>query len=113
MAGQQKVVASAQRRLGNAILQHGSIKVKGLVNHPALPQIDGASADSAPAMSTAQFDTLVSHFVSACVAHLRLTIERPPDNSGDKDVIEYVDFVRKNPIARRDHVKQSALGVSL
>ena len=113
VTGQRKVVASAQRRIGDQILQHGSVKVNGLVNHPALPQIDGASVDSIPPLSAAQFDSLVSHFMSACVAHLFSDIVRPCDNSGDSVIAEFVDFTRKNPMARRDHVKQSAVGVSL
>ncbi len=36
MAGRHKVVASAQRRLGTTMLQHGSIKLGGVVYHPAL-----------------------------------------------------------------------------
>ncbi len=36
VAGQRKVVASAQRRIGPALLQHGSIKIDGVAYHPAL-----------------------------------------------------------------------------
>jgi len=32
-----KIIASAQRRIGDAFLQHGSIKINGVKNHPALP----------------------------------------------------------------------------
>lgn len=36
MSGAQKVVASAQVRKGTCLLQHGSIKLNGVVGHPAL-----------------------------------------------------------------------------
>jgi len=31
-----KIIASAQRRIGDAFLQHGSIKINGIAHHPAL-----------------------------------------------------------------------------
>ncbi len=31
-----KIIASAQRRIGDAFLQHGSIKISGIAHHPAL-----------------------------------------------------------------------------
>jgi len=39
VSGGRKVVASAQRRTGDAVLQHGSIKMGGVTNHAALPGI--------------------------------------------------------------------------
>ena len=36
LSDQGKIIASAQRRIGDAFLQHGSIKINGVVNHPAL-----------------------------------------------------------------------------
>jgi lipoate-protein ligase A len=36
VADEQKVVASAARRIGNAVLQHGAIKLAGVASHPAL-----------------------------------------------------------------------------
>ncbi|MGH8016458.1 MAG: lipoate--protein ligase family protein, partial [Candidatus Zixiibacteriota bacterium] len=38
-----KIIASAQRRIGNAFLQHGSIKINGVSNHPALPKVKNNS----------------------------------------------------------------------
>ena len=32
----RKIIASAQKRLGTSLLQHGSIKLNGVVSHPAL-----------------------------------------------------------------------------
>lgn len=40
VAGGEKIIASAQRRIGDAVLQHGSIKTNGVVQHDALPMIE-------------------------------------------------------------------------
>jgi hypothetical protein len=42
VAGGRKVVASAQRRIGEAVLQHGSIKIGGVAYHAALAGVGEA-----------------------------------------------------------------------
>ncbi len=43
MSGGRKVVASAQRHVGDTVLQHGSIKMSGVAPHPALAGIGDRS----------------------------------------------------------------------
>jgi lipoate-protein ligase A len=46
VSGGAKIVASAQRRVGEVVFQHGAIKVAGVAGHPALP-VEGATPSSA------------------------------------------------------------------
>lgn len=113
MAGRQKLLASAQRRIDDGILQHGSIKVHGLVNHPALPQIDGGAADTTAAVTPRQFEKFSSQFVAACAERLKVSVASVQSDTTDPELISCLDAVRKNPLAKRDDVKQSGVAVSL
>jgi lipoate-protein ligase A len=58
----RKIVASAQRQLGGALLQHGSIKINGLATHPALPRPDEATPHTLQPVGKERFDYLATLF---------------------------------------------------
>jgi lipoate-protein ligase A len=113
MAGHRKLLASAQRRIEDGVLQHGSIKVNGLVNHPAMPQIDGGSTDTKKAVTPEDFEEFSSQFISACAGRLQLRVKSGGADWSSPDLVTRIDSVRKNPLAKRDDVKQSGVTVSL
>ena len=45
ISNQKKIIASAQRKFGNVIIQHGSIKINGIVKHPAIDATSNNSID--------------------------------------------------------------------
>jgi lipoate-protein ligase A len=103
-----KVVASAQRRLEGALLQHGSIKLRGVASHPALQ--DAARGFSGPfqPVDRKEFDRL-SHLFSASLSDsLGLAVcaggSSFPIDSGFCSTLENV---KKKPLMRRDIIEQN------
>ncbi len=62
MTGGRKIIASAQKRLWDAILQHGSIKLQGLARHPALDGDVDRIADVGQALTEERFRQLAAQF---------------------------------------------------
>ncbi|HVP06944.1 MAG TPA: hypothetical protein VMS71_03805, partial [Candidatus Acidoferrum sp.] len=69
VAGERKVVASAQKRLGNAFLQHGAIKLNGVVSHGALPNASTDVIQFMQPLDRPTFDSLSGRFVEAFGVH--------------------------------------------
>jgi lipoate-protein ligase A len=107
-ANSQKIIASAQRRIGSAYLQHGSIKLRGVAPHQALaakPSSD-YSSNHIPPITENEFISMADLF-SNCMGQL-LGLRFEDLNMGKGDAEEIADrtaFVRKNPLSRRDIFK--------
>jgi lipoate-protein ligase A len=115
MSAAGKVAASAQRRLEGAVLQHGAIKVAGLVSHPALPMVaEGSRAELPSAMKDNSFRRRCRLFADAFARVTGIPV-RPRDLSGDdaEAIADWVAVVRKNPLERRDIFKHSPSHLSL
>lgn len=113
---QGKLVASAQRRIGDIFLQHGSIKINGLAEHPALPSFVTNSLDSSniQSLSFSKFDEISPVFCSSIGKSLG--IEFSPEMLGEVDLMEISSFeelVKKNSLNQRDLIKQSPSLTSL
>ncbi|MBU8934257.1 MAG: hypothetical protein KOO62_09650 [candidate division Zixibacteria bacterium] len=106
VTGDRKIVASAQRRLGPAMLQHGAIKLAGIARHPAL-EAKVKQIDQFPRLSAKRFSSLVSSFVGTVGTALGVRIDLVELTTGQKDAISRAtEYVRKNALSRRNIVKQ-------
>jgi lipoate-protein ligase A len=106
VTGPRKIIASAQRRIRGAFLQHGSIKVHGIVSHPALPlrsYSDSVSSKRHHTITENEFNKLASLFVQIMGASLGLVCEEVGLTEKHLDEIEKRTILVKNkPLLRRD-----------
>ncbi len=101
-----KIVASAQRRIGPVMLQHGAIKLAGVARHPAL-NTDLEEVDRIPVMPSNRFESLVSSFVKTVGSCLRVQIRFDELTAGQtREVSEAARLLRKNALDKRIIVKQ-------
>ncbi|MBD3402153.1 hypothetical protein GF420_04605 [candidate division GN15 bacterium] len=108
MAGARKVVASAQRRIGGCWLQHGSIKLAGIAAHPALDGVPVAEPDRLPpltATALADYRDLLATLAAERFG-LEVVVEDLTE-ADDRVVRAAAAALEKNPLARRDPIKQS------
>jgi len=104
----RKTIASAAFHDLRYSLQHGSIKLHGISDHPALslpPQPDSQVPDSA-SIGLSEFDLHSRSFADAMAHTLRLKIEPislPPDELSV--VQQYREVLKKQPFSRRDIFK--------
>jgi lipoate-protein ligase A len=114
-SGGRKVIASAQKQYRGAVLQHGSIKLAGVVPHPALAI--GGGEISAPETKRVESEAFVGF-----AQELRRAFEdslgtrlaaREMSGEEAQEVRSMVSWVRKNRLARRDPIKQTTLAKSL
>ncbi|MCD6250601.1 MAG: hypothetical protein J7J98_09755 [candidate division Zixibacteria bacterium] len=102
-----KVVASAQRRIGRALLQHGSIKLDGVATHAALEGMEASDQDLQP-LGKRRFDRMADLFLRTWASILG----GPP--GGDLPVLEgssrflkRLERVHFQPLDRRDTFEQT------
>lgn len=102
-SGGSKIVASAQRRLADAFLQHGSIKLGGVSPHPAL---GGKSADTCELprlVESEQFDGLAELFQRTMASHASLDLISPELTNGELEQIQAAaTAMRKKPLQCRE-----------
>lgn len=114
MAGGRKIVASAQKRLSDSILQHGSLKLHGVAAHPALDSDVDRIADVGEALTEERFRQLATQFRLVMGASLGVEFDEMYDHSAADDGLHNrLTEVRSRPIARREILKQSAPASSL
>jgi lipoate-protein ligase A len=103
----RKIVASAQRQIGDAVLQHGAIKIRGLADHPALsgPAPTGRSPQP---VDRKEFDGACRRFRGVFGEIWSGTWT---ENGGDAPSLRYVNqrlkWVREAPLDRRDSFEHS------
>ncbi len=103
VAGERKIVASAQKRLGNAFLQHGSIKLNGVVSHAALPNLSEEPMHFAQPLDRSAFDNLSRQFVEALSVHFGIEFtSQPGDMACDDGVASLVLQVQKKALEKRE-----------
>lgn len=114
LADGRKVVASAQKRLGDALLQHGSIKLAGLCRHPALDADVDKIDDHLEPMTESRFGQYALLFRQGMEE--ALGVEFAP---GEADLLQYpgvkaqVARVEMAACERREIIKQSDVASSL
>lgn len=112
VAAGHKLVASAQRQIGSAVLQHGSIKLAGVAGHPALPGLNNSGEAALPALSHGKFAELSGRFVELFEGMYGLR-SRPGEVSGDEAALaESIERVRKSALERRKIFEQKDLRAS-
>jgi lipoate-protein ligase A len=101
ISGKGKVVASAQKRVGSAFLQHGSIKLRGVAGHKAL---DGANSDRPESLQPIDSDTFssVSHlFGKVCGVHFGVAFENSESHDILPEILSDAEKLRKNALQKR------------
>jgi len=112
----RKIVASAQRRLGTTLLQHGSIKIRGVAYHPALdgPGCPADRADGLHPVTAQEFQVFSEEFFAELGQFLTLECEPCTlSEEAEKAVEERAVEVEKKALARRDITKQEPVDGSL
>ena len=111
MAGGRKIVASAQKRLRGALLQHGSIKLSGVAAHPALDGV-GAGNRLKP-LDIKDFDVTAGVFAEAMGVALELSFTPAASSPSARTLAPATESVKKNALQRRVIVERSHRTVSL
>ncbi|MBU0985172.1 MAG: hypothetical protein KKA42_14955 [candidate division Zixibacteria bacterium] len=104
-AAGRKVVASAQKQQGGILLQHGSIKLDGLVSHPALPVAATVHSGASPALDQRRFAVLADLFRTRLGEALGVVFVEQTASEGS--FADHTARVKKNALVRRDPIKQS------
>lgn len=107
--GNQKIVASAQRRLEHTVFQHGAIKVGGVASHPAvgLGDRDGVAIETPVPVAESTFRYMEQQFKAAFGRWLGGKMLACDLSERDQaGISERVKLVRKNYAERRDIFKQ-------
>ncbi len=116
VANSQKIIASAQRRVGAAYLQHGSIKLHGVASHPALATklLAGSSGTDIPPISREDFGLMAGLFVQEMGLYFELELKESYLTTPDQyEVKNRMSFLKKNPVLRRDIFKHWSSANSL
>lgn len=115
IAADRKIIASAQRQVDGVILQHGSIKLRGLAPHPALPGVGRAGqANVAREVGRAIWRQAEASFRDIMGAHLRAKLVACElSEASVAEIRRMAEAVHAGPLARRAPVKQTALANSL
>ncbi len=104
----RKVVASAQKRQGDCLLQHGAIKLYGLASHPAL---DGREEDTSKPgwIDRVSFVELAAIFRQEMGLALGLEVAESALMGEERAYIEERrEMIVRGPLERRELIKQTA-----
>lgn len=114
MAGDRKVVASAQKRLGTSLLQHGSMKINGVVSHPALAGIGDRLDSSVQAIDTKALKEFAESFRVSMGKSLGLEFRLCDLTEHEmREVDVRATQVEKNALSKRVIVAQNDSAASL
>lgn len=110
----RKVVASAQKRLGDALLQHGSIKLAGLCQHPGLDPQSAPIANQLASVSASEFAQFAHLFRISMGEGLGVQfLPQERHFEAEPSVRELVARIQSGPCERREIIKQSGDASSL
>ncbi len=102
-----KVVASAQRQVGRAFLQHGSIKLSGIAAHPGLPGVAGSGSGLQP-LDTERFALLAGQFKRAFEAAAGRDLHASEESWTKLSALSgLIREIRSAPLKRRDTFEHS------
>ncbi len=114
MSSKGKVVASAQRRVGESLLQHGSIKTSGVAFHPALAMNREMCGDDLKPVETRQFAELSESFRAALGDVFQIELHTPEQDPLPSDEIQAsASRLQKFPLIVREIIAQFPTPVSL
>ena len=101
MQGDQKLVASAQRRFRTGVMQHGSIKLRGVVAHPALGRL-GDLNSKPQAVDKKELNKYAQLFGELFASYLGGRTERAILTDLERsDIGTYAAWVRQNRLVKR------------
>ncbi len=116
VADNQKIIASAQRRVLGALLQHGSIKIKGIKQHDALSP-DGFKSlgiKEIARLTDQEFQLyLPLFFKTFAKAFNAETLESVMSMNEEKSLEKRKNLVLQKSAEKRDFIKQSEGKLSL
>lgn len=104
-----KLIASAQRRYQNTLFQHGSIKINGLKSHPALFESGDNPFDSKELtkVSSEDFLRMSNIFQKSFENSFNIKFSNFSNlDVGEKKVKIIENSIAKNPLLKRDIIKQ-------
>jgi lipoate-protein ligase A len=102
-----KILASAQRQVGRAILQHGSIKLQGLVGHPALPGAGYSTVSAAQPIELVHLGSLSTQFRETFLDWFGIPdVSHTQDNWSLEGLDARLALVRSEPLAKRVPVER-------
>ncbi|MEW6050094.1 MAG: hypothetical protein AB1644_03410 [Candidatus Zixiibacteriota bacterium] len=108
MRGEQKIVASAQRRTGEQLLQHGSIKLRGVARHPALMLSEQCEGTVPQPVDSGGFDVYAEHFAHSFAERFGVQMRLGTLAGTDlAEVAKMAGHLRKNPLEQRETLKQN------
>lgn len=111
-----KIVASAQRRIGSTIFQHGAIKLNGVVPHPSLELKNENQLQplSTLALCETTFHALADALSAQFSRQSRVNlVERSCSNVDWKDIQARKEWLKKNNHSRRDIFERNRPTISL
>ncbi len=113
LSGGEKIIASAQRRFGSGLLQHGTIKLSGTVAHPALDRAIGPVSAS-KAIEKEQLAEFGLCFGEAMSEMCRVKL-RSAELTSDEvtDLINYSHMVKEYRLERRLNIEQTCASLGL
>jgi hypothetical protein len=110
----RKVVASAQKRLSSAFLQHGSVKIGGLAFHPSLPGVGLPSGARLQAVGEKRLIDSARQFRDCFECGLEVSFVTHRLSEADRrDLRALEQGVKKNALERRVIIAQFDNRVSL
>lgn len=109
-----KVVASARRDWNRAALQHGSIKLYGLAEHPALKMDTNGHRTALESIDLPRLNELARAFSRAIGEVLGVTVHAGELTAREAQIVsERVALIERQSLERRDLIAQTAAPHSL
>ena len=107
MAGSNKVIASAQKRQDGSLLQHGSIKIRGVASHPALAGCGEERCDANQPVGAKEFNDTADLFRIKFEEYLGLDFQSGKLSEKDTEELKKIMVaVEKNALKKRVVFKQ-------
>ena len=108
VSGGGKIVASARREWNGGVLQHGSIKLNGLVAHPALHFQPDARPAPEKSVARSELNDCAIAFADAVRDTIGVSVHATTDDLLDSpDIASRTQFVRQYPFEKRDLIAHS------
>ena len=112
----KKIIASAQRRIQGSLLQHGSIKINGLVQHDALPMTSAKYMDTKEMkeISETYFMNTLPIFFNSFAEAFHVNLEQGVLLESDTSQLRMREkLVLQKYLEKREFIKHSEESVSL
>ncbi len=110
IANEKKIIASAQRRISGSLLQHGSIKIKGLEQHKALPldESNPMTENKISRITAKEFQRYKPLFFKKFEEYFSVVQSLGILSASEKEELKSREkMVLKKSIEKRDFIKQS------